>query len=917
MSSLSPTAVSANKNPKKRKHRAVISLLGGTKRVDADDWALLVALFTACWRDQETGLSPEHLSPEQLSDLARAIEVENDGGTGTGTDDRPDNGYNNSGCSCRVVSVRTPATLVRYQSRREERIMAFHFGDVNEANAEMRMLLAQQQPQQLLPSLAGLDHLKRLHLCGHHLDPTLPPGIGDLPKLEELHLAYSNLQDLPDGVLTRSDGVSALKLSTLDLSGCTSLRRLPSNMGHVLGPTLQALAINLGRLEAIPQSMGRLKNLTTLSYIGNGNKNNHGSRDQSDATTSTTTTAAAAADLSSVLPQWTNLRRLYIGMNDLLETLPESVLPLGTDDDVPGRRKQEAEDDDDDLLLRGDSSNRGRGWHRLEEIHVVMDVSRTLWDMQDEQQRREWEAQEEEQQQQQQQPEDQEELLSDEDSSPPGRAGPMEIVHEGRFFGANNNNNNNYYMNRVMDMGTNAANDGDSDSDAERPYNPCNTILVDALTGRIARWRSLRKIHFDFLWMYGPFLPVPTANDRVTVPLTLLHPLSHTLEELSIFCGPSNGDGNASSTFSSAPPGISSRSVPAWSVPAMSTATGELQPPPPVPLVELVLQDIGTLVNLRSLSLSHCKLVAPPPPPSPQTTSSAQRDVGDAARTITAGKEQEQNTPCTPKEDSNTPGKPRMREFRLQCCFQFFTAASRACEFVATNLDFSDLQVFQLSQCHEALGDAEFQRLCTTVLKHCPRLVDVDLSDGNIFQLDSGTDKRGLEDDGNFLLTCLPPTLQVLELSRNPALCPSEHSTRDHDAGGTTMRVNRRNTQVLWFLVARFPFLGFLGRFNILFLGRLGENFERLADYYHLVHHLALNRARYRVLSGTLHATDVPVGLWARIFERSQRAYDDYPNHVLARNRKDEADAIFHLLRERAAEDMFPLATTRDAVAGR
>jgi hypothetical protein len=114
----------------------------------------------------------------------------------------------------------------------------------------------------------------------------------------------------------------------------------------------------------------------------------------------------------------------------------------------------------------------------------------------------------------------------------------------------------------------------------------------------------------------------------------------------------------------------------------------------------------------------------------------------------------------------------------------------------------------------------------------------------------------------------------------------------------------------LWFLVARFPYLGFVGRFNILFLGRLGENFQRLDEYYCLIHHLAMNRARYRILSGTVHSTTVPVALWPHILGRSQRAYDDYPNHQLARNRKDEADAIFHLLRERGAEDIFPLLPT-------
>jgi hypothetical protein len=82
----------------------------------------------------------------------------------------------------------------------------------------------------------------------------------------------------------------------------------------------------------------------------------------------------------------------------------------------------------------------------------------------------------------------------------------------------------------------------------------------------------------------------------------------------------------------------------------------------------------------------------------------------------------------------------------------------------------------------------------------------------------------------------------------------------------------------------------------------LGEHYERLLEYYRLVHELCLNRARFRLVRAR---PVVPRGLWPHILEKAVRAYDDYPNHVLARNRKDPPDAIYHLLRERGAVDLF------------
>jgi hypothetical protein len=285
-----------------------------------------------------------------------------------------------------------------------------------------------------------------------------------------------------------------------------------------------------------------------------------------------------------------------------------------------------------------------------------------------------------------------------------------------------------------------------------------------------------------------------------------------------------------------------------------------------------------------------------------------------------------------------------MKEIKMVGCSQFFSGGSGAFDFVANHMDLSSLEKFHSAKAWGELGDNQFEMLCTKIFKRCPKLQEIDLSDGNICHLDVGANTDGSKHsiitstDNMSVLTCLPTdTLRVLELSRNPALCPKfEDDARCPKPSPESVK---RNIQALWYLVARYPNLGFVGKlcyamqsillgivitskvylikvfslssycsiqttgpFNLLFLGRLGENYDRLSDYYRLVHELCLNRARSRILKNQ------PIrsrGVWSVLLSNAVRAYDDYPNHILARNRKEPADAIYHLLRERGAVDLF------------
>lgn len=266
------------------------------------------------------------------------------------------------------------------------------------------------------------------------------------------------------------------------------------------------------------------------------------------------------------------------------------------------------------------------------------------------------------------------------------------------------------------------------------------------------------------------------------------------------------------------------------------------------PKMTVCFQDLSRITRLEKVTLSAVEFVAP-----------AIQDAGE----------------------DNGVVPPKLTQLKLHLCTNFFTDKSRSLETLSTRVDLSCLQVFHVTYARLELGDVEFESLCTRVLKRCPNLREVSLCKGNIHNLK--------ERVASYLAT---DSLRVLDLNGHPALSLPNGTPAEKDA----------NIKALSYWAARCPYLGYIGHFNELFLGRVGEAFDRLDDYNLTVHQLAVNRARSRILAG--HHI-VPRGLWALILPKAQRAYDDYPGYVIARNRKEEPDAIFHLLRERGARDIF------------
>jgi hypothetical protein len=256
-----------------------------------------------------------------------------------------------------------------------------------------------------------------------------------------------------------------------------------------------------------------------------------------------------------------------------------------------------------------------------------------------------------------------------------------------------------------------------------------------------------------------------------------------------------------------------------------------------------------------------------------------------------------------------------------------------ACDFCESYLDLSELRVFRLAQCNSELGNEEVSILCKKILSKCSQLEILDLSDGNIETVTATTTSGGGNSSSSNssnnhhhsidLLSCPLQKLRILDFSRNSMVCPErDDDDKETEEGGnsngiiidkTTMMISNRtrnniNIQSLCSLVETFPLLGHTGKFNILFLGKLGERHTRLHDYYRLVHHLCLNRARTRITMGQ----NVPIGLWPIALQKSQRAFDDYQGYELwGQNRKEEPDSIFNLLRERGAIDIFTSQKSR------
>jgi len=733
-------------SPKKRPERQTP---GSAVAVDADDWATAVQLLEAYHCEGDYGRPVDDL-------LFRAIQIDQD------DDDK------------RIVGIDLP--------------FLDHNGNGNSTC-----------PVQV-PSLAGLDRLKRLALGGNHPQPSLPQGIGTLPGLEELTLSFPYLLQLPEDLF--SDATNH-KLKTLDLSNCSLLGRIPETIGSLtklerLKLCLGGILSNRGGVAAtsmannntnvvvpddqvdlerlIPRSMGRLVNLKVLDL---GSK----------PLPSLTTNAALRDHLVSIVSQWTQLQSLRVEMNIWNLIVPKLKV-------VNSHHHGDAVVDD--AIDFSPSYLYARYWPELKDLTV--------------------------------------------------------------FYNCGTNSG---AATVAADTDTRAdaviLEDDDDDDKYNRSSRTTARTIASALK-RMSQRRQLKRLKLQFV-LHNEFSVVSSAmTQSLFVPLALLAPLQDTLEDLEVAACPLEIDS-----------GTTNRIV---------QQLQQQQECPPV--LELAMQDIRHLFQLQVLKLERCRFVAP---------SSNAYDFDDAHLCDYSVVDD-----VTSATIFASTARRSLRLVRLEMvrCSQFFMV----CDFVASHLDLSALQMFRLSQAGNELGDAEFKTLCTQIFKHCPKIQEVDLSDGNICHLTGTLTTCGANDD-MFVLSCLPTdTLRVLELSRNPALCPNNGQASAPTISAAT---SDRNIQALWYLVARFPLLGFLGRFNILFLGRLGENYERLQEYYRLIHHLGLNRARSRVLKGQR----VPRGMWASILFKAQRAFDDYPNHILARNRKELGDAMYNLLRERGADDIF------------
>ena len=108
-----------------------------------------------------------------------------------------------------------------------------------------------------LKNAKNLKNLKYLHLGQNRYLREVPPEIGELSNLEELHLNNTNINELPPeiGKLT--------KLKRLELGG-TLLETLPPEIGNLTNLEILELQYN-ERLKSLPPEIGNLSKLKTLA----------------------------------------------------------------------------------------------------------------------------------------------------------------------------------------------------------------------------------------------------------------------------------------------------------------------------------------------------------------------------------------------------------------------------------------------------------------------------------------------------------------------------------------------------------------------------------------------------------------------------------------------------------------------------
>ncbi|KAK0591209.1 hypothetical protein LWI29_037012 [Acer saccharum] len=106
-----------------------------------------------------------------------------------------------------------------------------------------------------------LKSFSRLHVLSlsHYEITELPELIGELKHLRYLDLSNTSIKVLPESICT------LYNLQTLNLYGCHSLIRLPTDMWKLVN--LKILDIRESNLQQLPPHMGRLKNLRMLPYF--------------------------------------------------------------------------------------------------------------------------------------------------------------------------------------------------------------------------------------------------------------------------------------------------------------------------------------------------------------------------------------------------------------------------------------------------------------------------------------------------------------------------------------------------------------------------------------------------------------------------------------------------------------------------
>jgi len=142
----------------------------------------------------------------------------------------------------------------------------------------------------LPPEIGQLTNLTQIHLNGNQLT-TLPPEIGQLKKLTQIHLHDNQLTTLPPEISQLK------KLAFVHLDN-NHLASLPPEIGQLT--KLTALYLDKNQLTTLPPEIGQLTRLTILSLSDN-----------------------KLTNLPSEIGQLANLTALYLDDNQLTTLLPE------------------------------------------------------------------------------------------------------------------------------------------------------------------------------------------------------------------------------------------------------------------------------------------------------------------------------------------------------------------------------------------------------------------------------------------------------------------------------------------------------------------------------------------------------------------------------------------------------------------